>query len=76
MDINKYLDFGIYIREISIPDDAKIYVEENKFKTDRIIFGEKYLIEDYPKWNEYEFCKEMSKEDNLIKYIKIKEIIE
>src|SRR5579872_410359 len=37
----------IYIRNVSIPDDARVYIEEEKFKTNKIILGPKMIIENY-----------------------------
>jgi hypothetical protein len=34
-----YMDYGRYLAQIFIPDDAKIYIEKNKFKTDRLFIN-------------------------------------
>lgn len=34
----------IYVRKVSIPDDARVYIEAKKFKADKIILGSKELI--------------------------------
>ena len=33
-----------YIRNVTIPDDARVYIEENKFKVDKIFLGPKNII--------------------------------
>jgi hypothetical protein len=38
---------GCNIREVEIPDDARVYVEHNKFKADKIILGKKYKIHEF-----------------------------
>jgi hypothetical protein len=35
--------YGNYIRKVVIPDDARIYIEENKFKADKVILEEKEI---------------------------------
>lgn len=35
-----------YYREVMIPNDAKVYVEDAKFKADKIILGPRKLISD------------------------------
>lgn len=47
--IMKWIDYDgqmFYIRHVIIPDDARVYIEENKFKADRIILGTRKLIFD------------------------------
>lgn len=43
--------FNVYwIREVTFPDDAQIYVEKNKFKCDKFILGprKKFCLDDFP----------------------------
>jgi len=35
----------VNVRKVSIPDDAKVYIENKKFKADKIILGPKELID-------------------------------
>ena len=35
----KFLNYGNQIAEIEIPDDSLVYIENNKFKTDKFIIG-------------------------------------
>ena len=37
----------IFIRKVTIPEYANVYIEDDKFKVDIIILGTKILIEDY-----------------------------
>lgn len=37
-----------YVRLVTLPDDAKIYIENNKYKTDKFILGERRPIIDDP----------------------------
>ena len=49
----KFLDYGIWIREITIPEDARVIkdTDGNKWRTDKIILGKKYHINnDFDKW--------------------------
>lgn len=49
-DYERWTKYGcsqmFYIREVSIPDDAQVYCEENKFKADKIILGPRQLLFD------------------------------
>jgi len=42
----KFFEYGIWIREVTIPTDAKVVLdpEGNKWRCDKIIFGNKYHI--------------------------------
>jgi len=49
----KFLDYGTWIREVTIPEDAKVIKDPdgNKWRTDKIIFGKKHHINnDFDKW--------------------------
>src|SRR5579872_275343 len=35
----------IYVRKVTIPDDARVYIEDDKFKTDKLILGPKSCID-------------------------------
>lgn len=43
-----------FIRKVTIPDDAKVFVEENKFKADKFILDKRIVI-----WNDYEICMKL-----------------
>jgi hypothetical protein len=61
-----------YLCKIIVPNDAIICVEENKFKTDKIILNldELILIKDFYGWNDYDFCKlAVTKNEFALKYI-------
>jgi hypothetical protein len=53
-----YFGYGIYVVKVSIPDDAQVYIEKDKFKADKIILNlnNKILIENLNEWNNYDFC--------------------
>lgn len=66
-----YLDDITYIREVEIPDDALVYIEANKFKTNKIILKGRNLLVDFPLWNDYSFCLLSVQINGLaLKYIK------
>jgi hypothetical protein len=54
-----YTDDLTYIAEVTIPDDAQVYVEQNKFKTDKFILNlnNKINIEDHECWLDSDFCE-------------------
>jgi len=47
--ILEFLNFGCWVREISIPPDAKVILDLNgdKWRTDRIILGKKYTVSEF-----------------------------
>jgi len=49
----EFFEYGVWIREVTIPTDAKVVLDPdgNKWRCDKIIFGNKYHIEnDFNKW--------------------------
>src|SRR5579872_2215212 len=40
------IGFMMYVRKVIIPDDAKVYIENDKYKADKIILGPRKLIND------------------------------
>jgi len=44
---NHITSYGDYMRYVTLPDDAEIYVEKNKMKSKQIILSEKVLIKDF-----------------------------
>ena len=51
-NIIKFLHFGIFIAELTIPDDAKIYRYGYKWKADKLIINKYYPIKEWNGWNE------------------------
>jgi len=62
-----FFEYGIWIREVTIPEDAKVVKDPSgdKWRTDKIIFGKKYHIKNgFAKWfdkekfnwQEYSYC--------------------
>ena len=45
--ILKFLGAHSWVREVTIPDDAKVYAEDSKFKADRVILGKRIAIHDF-----------------------------
>ena len=65
-----YSDFEMkFIRKVTIPDDAKVWAENNKFKADIIILAPRILIEDFIEtYNElFEFVRQ---DLSNIRYVK------
>lgn len=48
--VGDFLDSGIYMREVQIPADALVYCQSNQFKSNKLILGERELIQDHPLW--------------------------
>jgi len=68
MWINDYF----FIAKISIPIDANMYVEKNKFKSDKLIIdiNNKVKISKFYLWNDTEFCKISVKQNyHSLKYV-------
>lgn len=42
---NMYANSAYYIREITLLDDSRIYIENHKFKTDKFVLGERTKFE-------------------------------
>ena len=69
MDYSDYLMY--YARLVSIPDDARVYEEEDKWKADRMILGERRKIEEVEIWSDEKFCLEAVKQYwELLKYVR------
>jgi len=73
-DINKmlkWLSYGPIIWEVIIPPDAKVYVEENKFKADKFVLLNRMYIEDHECWSDNVFCLEaVKKYGRALQYVK------
>jgi hypothetical protein len=74
-DYDKYIQWLTYygqkmcwMRDVCIPTDAHIYVEVDKFKADKIILGERKLID----WSDDKFCKLAVQQDgDALQYVNI-----
>ena len=67
-----FLEYGTQIAEISMPADAQVYADPDgtKWKADKLIINKVYLIEDWDKWNDPDFCvKALVQNGNVLKYI-------
>jgi hypothetical protein len=72
-DVNfvSYLLYGPHIREVTIPDDARVYSEKDKYKADKIVLGPRCLIEESDVWKDIDLCEERVKLNGMvIKYVK------
>ena len=66
----KYFKYGVYLRDITIPDDALVYVEPYSFKCNKIILGSRRLIRELEWWNDINFCKRaLNLDGELIRYV-------
>ena len=60
-----------FCRRVIIPNDANVYDEGNKFKTDKFILGPRISIIDLDIWNDEKLCEILIKKDpRVLKYIK------
>ena len=56
--LNYALNQMVYARLVTIPDDAQIYIEGNKFKADKIILSERQEIGNLEEWKDVCYCLE------------------
>lgn len=65
--ICKFLQHGIHIAEITIPEDAKVYQDplKDKWKADKIFIHKITPIENMPWWRDREFCKHTVTQNGL-----------
>ena len=64
---------GSYIAKVSIPSNAYVYVEQNKFKADQFVLDldNKVLIKDFYMWGNEAFCKlAVSQTGCALEYVK------
>jgi len=59
---NEFMDFGPKIAFVTIPDDARVYCEDNKWKANKIIIGERM--------NYTDFFKSLCDKSNLLPDLK------
>jgi hypothetical protein len=59
----RYLHYGELIANVTIPEDARVYVESDrkKWKADKIILSNIMNIEEHPCWSDINFCLEAVK---------------
>src|SRR5579872_5531766 len=46
-NISKFFNYGMYIRQVTIPLDAQIYKDTDKWRADKIILGHRYTISEF-----------------------------
>ncbi|NBX76318.1 MAG: hypothetical protein EBQ92_07170 [Proteobacteria bacterium] len=64
------LELMYYYRKVQLEDDCKVYIEENKMKTDKFILGNKSEISLMDVWNdELFFMKAVKYNAENIKYV-------
>ncbi len=69
--IFKFLSFGYFIADVTIPQDAKVYETKGKFKADRIILSNIRRVEVYINSLPYESQLNAVKQNGyLLKYVK------
>ena len=65
------INYGEKIATVEILDDARVYVENNKFKADKIILSNIILLKDFDKFTDPIFCKlAVQKHWNTLKFVK------
>ena len=74
-NIARWLDYGKgkmkYCREVTLPSDSRVYIEENKYKADKMILGERVEIKDLPYWSDNDYCMSAVRQDvKSLKYIR------
>jgi hypothetical protein len=68
----EWIDFGIYICKITIPYEARVYIEENKFKADMINVdsNNRILIEDFKfESNDNDIIKAVQQNGYAVKFV-------
>ena len=73
--LSKWLEYYyqkmVYGRSVSIPEDAEVYEEEDKWKADRLVLGEREEIGELGVWDDEKYCLEAVKENgSALKYVK------
>lgn len=64
--------FGIFVREILIPDDARVYIESDiKCKADKIVLGRKWNIKDLPVMYDTYFSEAIAPQLSLGQLVRI-----
>jgi hypothetical protein len=66
----------VYCRPLKIPNDALVYVYDNKFETNKLILGDKREISTLQLWNNLNYCiKAVRLNKNIMKYIQSNDIL-
>jgi hypothetical protein len=59
-NIARWIEYGgnemKYCRTVTLPSDCRVYIEDNKFKADKIELDERVEISDLPCWLDNDFC--------------------
>ena len=71
----RWLEYGdqkmCYMRLVSIPDDAWVYEEEDKWKADRLVLGEREEIGKLRVWDDEKYCMEaVRQKGSALKYVR------
>lgn len=72
-NLARFSEFGTYIANIKIPDDARVYPDPqgHKWKADKIIVESYCPAQDHPLFDDPEWClKAVKIEGSLLKYMK------
>ena len=73
-----WIDYGawimVYARFVSIPEDAQVYEEGNKFKANKLMLGERQKIAELEIWNDREYCLRAWDLGNVLVYFQTAEI--
>ena len=64
-----YIHYGIKIAIVEILDDARVYVESKKFKSDKLIISNIILLKDFDKFTDPNFCKLIVQQNGYALYI-------
>jgi len=72
--IGRWLNYSYvemyYCWDVIIPDDARVYVDKHKFKTDKFILKNMTPIKDLKCWYDNKFCwKAVTQNYNALKYV-------
>lgn len=67
-----YRYYGDFISHAMIPNDALVYIEQNKYKTNKLILLNRYKFTDHPFWLYKKLCLESVKLNGFaLQYVKI-----
>ena len=74
-NIPKWLYYSLskmcWVRYVSFPDDAQVYIEENKCKSDKFYLGERMKIKDLDIWKDKDYCMAAVQQNGLaLEYVK------
>ena len=73
--LSKWLEYGYqkmyYARYVSIPDDAQVYEEEDKWKADSLVLGEREEISKLRVWDDEKYCMEAVRQNgSALQYVR------